>query len=578
MSIATLATTRARTDEIRRCRKAMQRAATETRLYTNPAPGSGQVGLVYRGALDAADLAEYEWPDKKNVSSAGHFTVRATHHLGKLIARIPNTPTECKNVVIRVDRYGGAWRWTGLMHHWELFTKDGVDYITAHFNDDKQIPQFTLGPPNPLLPITVFQGPRDWFQFGPADWCASTFLWLNVVRNECAEAVLALATIPDDPFDLASYADGVIDHLNPAAWQVHVKCPSFLQSTSLWTFIGSRMNTSDSVIADALDDGQLVLRHRRIFTAEGETVTGLLNNNIANGALVFWIDDESGFGESGSFFSGGAIGGLARSLVTWGAGGLEDTLSLIDDNQSLYGDEYWQAGFMGTLAAAPTIGLDDSWYHDLQSRVTHSPATASTVIVGGDNPTADAVVKLTIEAIGNLLGYFLLGGFDSLGTIVADVVMPFIVGTILAWDQWTNEGRKSLLGWVHLWEIYQQGAEQNNWSLSAIVAMRGGFKATEDKTSHTMVVDEGSWFIPGLHADVGDRIWSTSGALARMGIDLRFVNQIEEISPKADDTGFCQTAIKCGQNKAAMSQGERNALLLKKVMSKMQDIGVRLVS
>lgn len=191
--------------------------------------------------------------------------------------------------------------------------------------------------------------------------------------------------------------------------------------------------------------------------------------------------------------------------------------------------------------------------------MTYSNATASKVIVGGDNPTADAIAKLIIESIGNLIGYFLLFGFDSLGDITADVVMPFIVGTILAWDEWTNVKRRTNIGWVHLWEIYQQGAENNNWSLSAVVAMRGGFKATEAKTAHTMILDESSWFIPGLHAQCGDRFWSTSGALARMGIDIRFVNQIEEMSLAGDENGYSQFLVKCGQNKASMSQGERTS-------------------
>jgi hypothetical protein len=575
VSVATLKQTRKATDEIRRRRKAMQRAQTEISLYTNNPDGSP--GLVYRGHLDVNE-APHNFPDKKNVSSAGQFTVRANHYLAKMIARIPNDPDECKNVIVRVQRYGGAWQWTGMMHHWKVFTKDGVDYLQASFNDDKQVAQFTLGPPNPLLPIPIFQGPRDWFQFGPGAWTCSSFFWLQVVRNQIGEATLAALTIPDDPFDIASWADGIIDSLLPSQWQVHVKCNDFLSDSSLWTFIGSRMNTVDSVIADALDDGQMVLRYRRYFTDEGDTVTGLLDNNIANGALVFWIDDESGLGEFGTFFGGTAIGGLERSIVTWAAGGLEDTLSLINDDQSLYPDEFWQSGFMGQFASAPTVGLEDSWFHDLQSEVTHSPATASKVIVGGDNPTADAIAKLIIESVGNLVGYFLLGGFDSLGDIVADVVMPFIVGTILAWDEWTNVGRKSNIGWVHLWEIYQQGAENNNWSLSAVAAMRGGFKNTEAKTSHTMVVDESSWFIPGLHATTGDRFWSTSGALQRMGIDLRFINQIEEMTLSGDDTGYARFLIKCGQNKAAMSQGERNANLLKKVLSKLQDVGVRLIS
>lgn len=582
MSVATLERTRQVTDETRRRRKALQRAQTEISIYSNI---PDQIGLVHRGRLNVNDLVKHEWPMRKNVSSSGHFTVRANHYIAKLIMRIPNNPDECKNLVIRVDRFGGHWRWTGLLHHWKVETKDGVDYLTASFNDDMQFLQFLLGPPNPLLPIPIFQGPRDWFEFGPSVWCCSTFILLNIIRNQIEEGFFELITLPDDPFDILSWGDGVIESLLPRDWQVHIKCPNFLTDASLWTFIGSRMNTVDSVIADALDDGQLCLTYRRYFTDEGETVTGLLNNDIANGALVFEITDRSGFSLlGGTFFGGTAIDGLARSVVTYLDGFVEDTLTSVTDSESLYPDEYWQSGWLSSFASAPTRTVRDSWWNDLQSQVTHSPATVVKVIVGGDNPTADAIVKLIIEAVGNLVGYFLLGGFDSLGDIVSDVVMPFIVGTILAWDEWENVSRKTNLGWVHLWEIFQQGAENNSWSLAALAALRGGFKATEAETSHTMVIDESTWLIPGsqpgsVHCCIGDRIASTAGALQRnAGIDLLFVNQIEEMNLAGDDTGASVFLMKCGQNKAAQSVGERSANLLKKVLSKLQDIGVRLIN
>lgn len=570
MSVATLVNTRAATDEIRRRRKCLQRAQTEISLYSNV---FGEPGLIHRGRLNVNDLVHHEWPQKKNVSAAGMFTVRASHFLAKLIMRIPNDPNECKNLVIRVDRYGGRWRWTGLLHHWSVETKDGVDYLTASFNDDMQFLQFLLGPPNPLLPIPIFQAPRDWFQFGPGVWTASTFLWLNIFRNESN-----LFTLPDDPFDILSWFPFSL--LSFADWQVHIKAAPFLLDSSLWTFIGSRMNTADTVIADTLDDGQLCLTYRRIFTGEGETVTGLLDNDIANGALVFEITDRSGWtAPGGTFFSGTVLGGLERSVLTFTAGFLEDTLTTVTDNETLYPDEYWQSGFLGTFATAPTVTLRDSYWNDLQSKVTHSPATAATVIVGGDNPTADAIAKLIIEAVGNLVGYFLLFGFDSLGDIIADIVMPFIVGTIFAWDQWKNFTRAQNLGWVHLWEIFNRGAESNSWSLAAIAVLRGGFKATEAQTSHTMVIDESTWLIPGLHAQIGDRLASTAGALQRnANINLMFINQIEEMNLSGDDTGASRFVIKAGQNKAALSHGERTANLLKRALATINDIGVRLVT
>jgi hypothetical protein len=567
MSVATLTQTREATDEIRRRRKSLQRAQTEISLYTNV---RDEEGLAFRGKVAVNDIQRHEWPMKKNVSSAGFFTVRANHPMAKMIMRIPNDPHECKNIVVRVDRYGGLWRWSGMLHHWKVETKDGVDYLTASFNDDMQILQFTLGPPNPLLPIPIFQGPRDWLQFGPGVWSASVFLFLNFWRNQGN-----FYTLPDDPFDIDQY-DNIIDF---ASWQVHIRCPDFFSDSSLWTFISSRMNTCDSVVADTLDDGQLALRYRRVFTGEGEVATGLLDNNVANGACVFEITDESGFGADGSFFDSGILGGLVRSILTWVGGTVESVLTVVSDNESLYPDEYWQAGFLGSFAVAPTVGIADSWYNDLQSQVTHSPATAVMITVGGDNPTADAIAKLIIESIGNLVGYFLLFGFDSLGTIIADVVMPFLVGTIFAWDQVKNFSRATNLGWVHLWEAYQRGGESNAWSFAAIGAVFGGMAATDSETNHTIVIDEGTWLLPGLHCNIGQRFWSTSGALERnAGISLRFVNQIEEMNLSGDDTGYSRFVMKCGQNKAALTTGERSANLFKRALSAIQDVGVRLIS
>lgn len=570
MTADTLVRTREATDEIRRRRKCMQRAQTEISLYLNV---PGVEGLRHRGRLNVNDLVKHSWPKKKNVTASGSFTVRANHYLAKMIMRIPNDPDECKNIVIRVDRFGGGWRWTGLMHHWTVETKDGVDYLTASFNDDMQFLQFLLGPPNPLLPLPLFQAPRDWFQFGPGIWCVSTFFLLNLIRKEGN-----LWTIPDDPLDITQWFP--LSLLDFANWQVHVKLKPFLLDSSLWTFIGSRMSTVDSVIADTLDDGQLCLDYRRIFTDEGETVTGLLNNDIANGALVFEVTDRSGWTlPGGTFFNGTVAGGLVRSVLTFSEGFVEDTLTQVLDDESLYPDEYWQAGWLSTFASAPTVCVRDSYWNDLQSKVTHSPATAVSVIVGGDNPTADAVIKLIIQTTGNLLGYFLLFGFDSLGDIAADLIMPFLVGTVLAWLEWKNFGRAQNLGWVHLWEIFQRGGEQNSWSLAALAALRGGFKATEDQTSHTMVIDESTWVIPGLHCQIGDRVASTAGALQRSaGIDLMFINQIEEQSLTGDDTGSSQFLMKCGQNKAAQSTGERTANLINKALKTIQDIGVRLIN
>jgi hypothetical protein len=577
----TLAAAKVNIAATRAQRRALKMAKPVISLYKNDP--SGAPGLIPVGRFNVRELPKYNFPTRKNISSQGYLSVRAGHYLAKFIANIPNDPNECKNYVIRVDMYGGAQRWTGMGHHWLAETVDGCDVITFYFNDDMQHFQFMLAPPNPLIPIPVFQFPRVWPEIGPGDWAVGVLGFLNIARNEVEETIFnTVFSAINDPFDLTQWTQPLVEMLNPADWQMHFKVPSFLQSQALWTLLASRMNTCDSVWSDSLEDGQLALTYRRIFTAEGETVTGLLDNNIANGALVFEVTDKSGFTlPGGTFFTTagfGVVNGAARSVLTWGDGFIEDTYSTVSDSEALYPDEYWQSGFLGTFASAPGLCIRDSHWNDLQSKVTYSPSTAAKVVVGGDNPTADAIAKLIIESVGNLVGYFLLGGFDSLGTIAADVIMPFIVGTIAAWDEWVNVGRLQALGWAHLYEVFQQGAENNAWSLAALAALRGGFLATRSETSHTMVIGPNAWPIPGLHFGIADRIMSTSGCLQRTGIDLLFINQVEEMNLDGQADGAFEFFTKVGQNKAAMTTGEREARLMKKALDTLQNIGVHVIS
>jgi hypothetical protein len=53
---------------------------------------------------------------------------------------------------------------------------------------------------------------------------------------------------------------------------------------------------------------------------------------------------------------------------------------------------------------------------------------------------------------------------------------------------------------------------------------------------------------------------------------------VEEQKLSGDETGKSQFVMKVGQNKASLSQGERNARQLKFALDKLQDIGVRLIS
>lgn len=551
----------------------LRRAKPMITFYRNP-EDAADVGLEYFGRVAYQDTIRASFPFKKNVSAAGTMELRFDHYISEWLRTIPNDPNARKNIVIRVDFFGGRLRWTGLLSNHAVKMRDGMHYMELNFMDDLQFLQFLLGPPNPLLPIPVFQWPRVLPIFGPAKWACSIMILLNLIRKEGN-----LWQIPDDPFDLKQWF--AISPTEWHNWQVHIKCnPLPLDDSSLWTVLGTRMNPLDSVIADSLDDAQLTLRWRRVFTDEGEVEPDLLFvNQPANGALVFEIVDDSGYHSplTGTFLAGTIVDGMVRSVATYIGGFVEDTGTVIADDESIYPDEYWGPGFLGTLASAPWLVIRDSAYTPIETaELTWSPATAVSVIVGGDNPAADAIAKLIIETTGSLIGYFLLGGFSGLGAIASSVIMPFIVGTIAAWLEWKNVGRAQNLGWVHLWELYQQGAENNSWSLSALAALRGGFLASRSETSHTMSLRGNTWIIPGVHFTIGSRVGSTCRGYDQM----IFVNQCEEIIPSWDNSGDTPLNFQCkfGQNKASMSAGERMARLQKKTVDILNNIGVHLVS
>lgn len=559
----------------------------------------GDPGLEYVGRIHYDDTIRASFPFRKNESAQGVIELRTDHYISEWIRKVVTTDDLKKNIIITVDMYGGEMRWSGLLKsHSIKVSQEGQRYHELTWNDDMQFLQFLLCPPNPVLPINIFQFPRVFTLIGPAKWAISVMILLNLIRVEGN-----LWELPDDPFNADDWADLIAKWTieNPLLpwnwknWQAHIKCdPFLLDDSTLWVLLASRMNPVDAVISDALDDAQLTLRYRRVFSDLGERADGLLfvdDGEVANGALVFELVDDSGyrspltpdennpgwFNGLGTFLEGTVVDGLIRSAAVYLGGYVEDSIGLITDSQNLYPDQYWGPGFLGTLASAPWLVIrDNSWTMINTAELTWSPATAISVVVGGDNPAVDALVELIIETTGNLLGYFLLGGFSSAGSIAADLIMPFLRGTILAWLQHKHLSRAHTLGWVHLWELYQQGAEQNAWSLSALAALRGGFLASRSETSHTMSLKGTRWILPGLHFHVGSRVGST----VKEYPNHIFVNQVEQIEATWDHTGDAglDFTVQVGSNKAAMSMGERQARAMQKAISTLNNIGVNLIS
>lgn len=544
-------------------RLALRRAKPLIRLWANSPDDSP--GLVLRGIVSSAVSGKFRWT--KNQAAEGVLRLRLDHYLAKWLISIPNDPTAKKNTVITVDLMGGAQRWSGLLKNWKAVRDaQGLRYLDVTFVDDLQFLQYMLGPPNPLLPIPVFQWPRVLPIFGPAKWAISVLILINLIRIEGN-----LYQPPDDPFDTSSW-DSLFDW---SGWQVLIKANPFdLDDSSLWAFLATRMTRMDQVIADALDDAQLVITYRRILTVDGEVspVDGV--PVVANGALVLEVVDRSGYyGPDGTSTGGGIVGGFERTLVSFASGFVEDVETTVSDSEIIWPDQYYQPGFLGAVPGYPPIVVRDTDYTSMEtSMLCWSPATAVDVIVGGDNPLADQLARLAIESIGAAIGYFL--GFSALGSMAADVIMPFLVGCIAAFLQWKNQGRGAELGWVHLWELFQQGAENNAWSISAIAALRAGFLASRSETSHQFTMDDGGAFLPGLDFSIGDRIGSTCAAVS----NLIFVDQVEVMEFSFDPDNPHQWDITVGLAKAAMSQSERQMRLVNKALQTISNLGVHLLS
>lgn len=563
--------------DIRSSMKALRLAKPVIRIWNND-PNWGTAGAVYVGRIDFDDTIKGSFPFKNNTPSQGTIELRDDHYIAMWLKKLPNDPNLRKNVVITVDFYGGAKRWSGLLDKWEVKSNKGVKTLEVTFMDDLTFLQYLLCPPNPVLPIPVFQFPRIFALAGPSIWAISMVIFINLIRTQAADNWL----LPDDPFDFDQWAstfDTIEDLWDWSDWQVHIKAPSFLNDGSLWTFISSRMNAIDSIIADTLDDAQLTIQYRRIITDDGERCSpNIFVPNVKNCALVFEIVDNSNITTlDGTFLEGTIADGMIRSVVTYGSGFVEDIFQVATENTSLAPDEYYQNGFVGTIAKQPWVVLhDNEWSAIDSSSLSWGPSKNVSVVVGGDNPAADAIAKLTIETIGNLLGAMIM--FSSLGTIISDVVMPFLVGTIAAWLYWRNQGRQKDLGWIHYLESFQQGAESNSWSLAAASALRGGFLSGKAETRHVMELHD-TWFVPGIHADIGHRVGST---IQSKGLEsIIFVNQLEEMIASWDNTMGALVPyswlIKAGRSERALSLGERLAKLTKRIGEASRNVGLSII-
>lgn len=560
-------------------RKAAWRAKPRVRIWNNPPDGQESRGLILRAELRDSDNGKVTFSRRKVTTAT--VRLRLDHYVFRWLANLPKS--DAKNgVVLTVDHMGSTLRWSGLFTDWHV-RKDGfgVYFAEITFTDDRQYLQTLMGAPNPLLPLWLIQFPRVLPGIGPSKWICSMFILLNLIRVNNA-----ILSFPDDPFDWSSY-EGIFDW---STWQCFVVAPKLLEDSSLWTVISTRMDPLEAVFEETLDMAQLSVQYRRVLTVDGEDPAdyGLdYVDSVRNGALILEIVDNSGFyNPEGTAFGGALVTGLYRSAIEFANGFVEEYVGpAITDDPEVWPDEYYQnntilSGWLPVPTRPNVIIRDSKWSQVETADLGYEAAGPVAAIVGGDNQYVDTMAELTIQAVGNILGYMALGGFSSAGDIAATVIMPFLRGTIGAWLYWKNMKRAQDQGWVHLYEKRGGSGDMNAWTLSSVAALTGTFADTKAKTVHQFTMSGAGPHYPGIDFLPGHRIASTAEKIMP---GMVHVDAVEEISLEwdyttTDDEGGHHYGVIVGTGEVAMSFADKFANTFAKSLDTLNQIGVRLVS
>lgn len=565
----------AKTDWIKSKHRAAWRAKPRVRIYHNPPSGEADRGLIYRGSIGECSDAKIAFTRRE--VTEGTISLRKDHYIAKWITSLPYTREAKKNVVVIIDHMGKTLRWSGLLHDWKV-KKDGngLWVLNLTFVDDRQYLQTLFAPPNPALPIPIVQFPRVLPVYAPTLWGASMFILWNLMRYNGN-----WWNLPSDPFDWSSWTDS----FDMSTWQAYVVAPSFLDDSSTWGLFSTRMDDVESVIAENLDMAEISVEYRRILTDDGEDPAdyGLdYVDDVRNGALVLKLVDHSGYATpDGTAFSFGPAVGFQRSVVEFANGFVEEYVSdAVFDDTEIWPDEYyqentWLEGWLPVRSRPWVIIRDSKWSSMETAEIGYQLAGPAAAIVGGDNPYVDQIMDLTIRAVGNILGYFALGGFSSAGDLAAAAVMPFLRGTLFAWLYHKNVVRSSQSGWVHLPEMRGGGGDQNAWSLSSIAALTGAFSNTKAQSTHQFSLGSVTRHYPGIHFVPGQRMASTADSVIPGFVHVDCVETIELSFGLAKPNEY-KVAVGTGQ--VGESAGDRFAKLFDKTLTTISELGVRIVS
>lgn len=446
--------------------------------------------LQLRGVVRGERSCEVEW--KANATGSGELVLPYEHHLAQWAMRW--WERDKRNIVLTVDHVGE--RWSGLMENVTTRQDERGDRtVTLSFLHDfehlNHLPVWS----NPMTPPMV-QFPKSFMLYGPAAYILKVALFLNILRHNTS-----LWQLPDDPLDPESWLQG----LDYRRWPILVQPRSIIHDATPWRFLHSRFDNYLDVATPILDEARLLVTCRRWLIGDPQPWPGAGLNR--NGQLIIDIVDKSGWWEQTA--TGGTIAhGLLRT-------GLEVADNLVDESRRILerpadAPEYAVSGFLGTAPAQPWVVYRTNGAHNTatSTEYVYRPATVGQVTVGGKSaPGVNEFTSATTKFIFNVLGSFILQ--PALGGVVDTALNPLYSDVMLAFMSVKSPMRTRNLGWGHLMENFAAGGDQA-YTLASLMALRAGFRETDEEVSHSIKVGDGAPYLIGApghgHFTLGDRI------------------------------------------------------------------------
>lgn len=482
----------------RRERERVRREPPLTRLW------DGDWNL--RGRMSGEFEGRFEW--KLNDTGAGTLVLPGEHHLAVWAGSYWNR-SECRNIHVTVDKDGA--RWGGRLESVKTEQDDqGSRTVTLNFLHDFEELKHLLVWSNPFTPAAV-QFPKVFILAGPSRYMLKLALFLNLARLQGNWWAM-----PDDPLDLGSWVQSV----QMRNWPIMVKPDSLLLDDSPWCILSSRFKTWSEMAASTLADAQLMVECRRWLDGDPLPWPGA---RPRNGQLIVDVVDKSGWFDQ-TAVGGTILGGLARTILTVADDLVDESMQSV--GKVVESSEYAVSGFLGTAPKNPwVVYRTDSaaGTNVVQSTsFTWQPATVTQLVTGGHSmPGVNEGIKAVIQMAGALVEAYLM--VPNLVEPAVTLLEPLFEDTLLAFMSYKSLQRSRTLGWSHYYEDFVSGADQA-YTLSSVLAMRAGKRATRERTSHTMSIGDGSPYLIGEHGYghffLGDRVGGEiPGSSGRIAVD-----------------------------------------------------------